>query len=159
MITIADLLQILEQSSLAESIRQSSWLYPFLEIIHITGIVLLVGPAFMFDLRLLGFSKHLSVSGLKRHLLTWSMRGLFLVLPSGILLFMTNALVLGYDPVFWLKMTLLLIAAFNALIFHRVIFRSLHDDDTVQPPAAKLVAAFSIVLWIAIIACGRLLAY
>jgi hypothetical protein len=79
---MAELFRFLEQTSWAVSIRQSTWLYPFLEIIHITGIVLLVGPAFMFDLRILGFSKHLSVSGLERHLLTWSMRGLFLVIPS-----------------------------------------------------------------------------
>lgn len=54
---ISTTLQWLEDTSWAVAIRQSIWLYPALEILHITGIVLLVGPAFMFDLRLLGFSK------------------------------------------------------------------------------------------------------
>lgn len=159
MISIADLLQILEQSSLAVAIRQSTWLYPVLEIVHITGIVLLVGPAFMFDLRILGFSKHLPVDGLERHLLPWSMRGLFLIIPSGILLFMTNAGALGYDPVFWIKMSLLVVAACNALVFHWFILRSLPKDKAALPVSAKIVAVLSLVLWISVIACGRLLAY
>ena len=69
-----DGLQFLEQSSLAATIRQSAWFYPVLEIIHITGIVMLAGGAFMFDLRVIGFSKHLPVVALSHHLLTWSLR-------------------------------------------------------------------------------------
>ncbi|HTE27967.1 DUF6644 family protein [Flavitalea sp.] len=159
MIAIDDLLQFLEQSSWAVAIRQSSWLYPFLEIIHITGIVLLVGAAFLFDLRLLGSSKHIPINDLNRHLLPWSLRGLFLVIPSGILLFSTNAGALGYDPVFWLKMSLLVLAASNAFMFHKVASRSQTGDKASPPVAAKVMAVISIFLWVAIISCGRLLAY
>lgn len=158
MLVIADWLQLLEDTSWAVAIRQSTWLYPFLEIVHIVGIVLLVGPAFMFDLRLLGFSKHLPVGGLGRHLLSWSVRGLLLVIPSGLLLFITNASTLGYDPVFWIKMILLLLAACNALFFRQFVFRSL-GNEVAFPAAAKVVAILSLIFWIAIIACGRMLAY
>ncbi|MBO9152224.1 DUF6644 family protein [Chitinophaga sp. GCM10012297] len=154
---MAEWLQFLEHSAVAAFIRQSLWLYPVLEIVHITGIVLLVGPALMFDLRLLGSSKHLPVAGLGSHLLTWSVRGLWLVIPSGILLFVTNAGTLGYDPVFWTKMSLLALAAANALWFRVLMKRG--KDGTAFPAVTKLIAIFSIVLWTAIIACGRLLAY
>ena len=155
------MLQWLEDTSWAVTIRQSAWLYPGLEIVHIAGIVLLVGPAFMFDLRLLGFSKHLPVSGLAHHLLPWSRRGLLLVVPSGILLFTTNAVTLGKDPVFWAKMVLLLTAGLNAFIFHRFTSRSLvaGNENTNLPAGAKAAALFSILVWLAVIACGRLLAY
>lgn len=159
MLAIVQWLQFLEHSSWAVAIRQSAWLYPFLEIIHITGIVLLVGPAFMFDLRLLGFSRHLPVTGLGRHLLSWSVRALFLVIPSGILLFITNATALGNNPVFWTKMILLVIAACNALLFRRFVGRHIRSTTTVLPSAAKTAALVSLLVWIAIIACGRLLAY
>lgn len=154
MLIMADWLQLLEHTSCAEAIRQSTWLYPCLEIVHITGIVLLVGPAFIFDLRLLGFSKHLPVDGLRHFLLSWSVRGLLLVIPSGILLFITNASTLGYDPVFWTKMILLILAACNAFVF-----RSLRNGGAASPAAVKVIAVLSLLLWIAIIACGRLLAY
>lgn len=151
----------LENTALAMAIRQSLWLYPGLEVVHILGIVLLVGAAFMFDLRLLGFSKNLSVGGLARHLLPWSQRGLMLVVPSGLLLFMTNAKSLGINPTFWFKMGLLAIAGINVLIFHRYIFKTtLHFGVTNRlPHAAKISAAVSILVWIAIITCGRWLAY
>jgi len=146
----------LEKTSWAVTIRQSMWLYPTLEILHILGIIVLVGAAFMFDLNVLGFSKNSSSSGLARYLLSWSARGLLLVVPSGILLFITNARTLGTDPVFWLKMMLLIIAACNALVFHQFIAFSAGEKS---PFASKICACVSIVVWIAVVTCGRLLAY
>lgn len=148
----------LENTSLATAIRDSTWAYPILEIIHITGITMLVGAAFMFDLRLLGFSKDLPVMSLARHLLPWSRRGLLLVLPSGLLLFITNAVALANNPVFWLKMSLLGAAGLNAFLFDRKAARSGHEKHT-APMGARIIALVSMVLWIAVIACGRLLAY
>lgn len=155
------MLQWLEDSSIAVAIRQSLWLYPMLEIVHITGIALLVGPAFVFDLRLLGFSKRLPVQALAQHLLPWSRRGLLLIIPSGILLFLTNATTLGYDPVFGIKMILLVVAGFNALAFHRFIFRPVlyTGENIILPRSAKATACISIIVWISVITCGRLLAY
>jgi hypothetical protein len=157
---ISDLLSWLENTALAATIRQSLWLYPALEIVHITGIVILVGAAFMFDLRLLGFSKSLSIFGLSRHLLPWSRKALLLVIPSGILLFMTNSKTLGIDPTFWIKMTLLIIAALNVLVFHKLLFKPKSDVQNQELPfSTKISALVSITVWVAIIACGRLLAY
>lgn len=156
-----NLLHWLESSSWAVYIRQSLWLYPALEIVHIMGIAILVGAAFLFDLRLLGFSKNLSVDGLANHLLPWSRRGLWLIVPSGILLFITNAETLGKDPTFWLKMLLLVIAGLNALVFHKYVYPpNIHLQPEKQLPfSARFSAAISIIVWIAVVACGRLLAY
>lgn len=115
----------------------------------------------MFDLRLLGFSANLPVTVLSRHLLPWSKRGLLFIIPSGLLLFITNAKTLGYDPVFWIKMSLLLVAALNVFVFHRFFFdthKRLNTNGEL-PSFTKISAVISIIVWIAIIACGRLLAY
>ncbi|WP_138992598.1 DUF6644 family protein [Larkinella sp. C7] len=153
-------LQGIENSALAVSIRQSLWLYPALEIVHIVGIVLVVGGAFLFDFRLLGFSKKIPVADLAMHVLPWSRRGLILVIPSGLLLFSTNAEALGKDPIFWLKMGLLAVAGINVAVFHRITFRSTTAWKTGQiPVGAKAAAVGSILLWLGTIACGRLLAY
>jgi hypothetical protein len=151
----------LEASSWAVTIRQSLWLYPILEIVHIVGIVLVAGAAILFDLRLLGVSGRLPVTGMAKHLLPWSKRGLLLVIPSGILLFITNAETLGYDPTFHLKLIFLAFAGINAILFHVFIFRRhiKNNQNSQLPRIAKLNAIFSIVIWITIIACGRLLAY
>ena len=81
----------LETSQVAVAMRQWLWLYPAVEIVHILGFVTLVGAAFMFDLRLLGFTRHLPVSGMATHLLRWSRLSLLLVIPSGVLMFVAHA--------------------------------------------------------------------
>lgn len=155
------MLDWLEKSSCAVGIRQSLWLYPALEIIHILGIVMLVGAAFLFDLRLLGYSKSIQVAALAKHVLPWSQRGLILIIPTGLLLFITNAQALGTDFTFWLKITLIAIAALNVWIFHRFIYKfSDHrNPDAELPRSSRFSAVISILVWIAVIACGRLLAY
>ncbi|PKV76004.1 DUF6644 family protein [Pontibacter ramchanderi] len=154
------MLRGLEESALASAIRQSTWLYPALEIVHILGIVLLVGGALLFDLRLLGFSKNLSVPELARHLLPWSRRGLYLIIPSGILLFSTNAVALSADSFFHIKIIGLVVGGINAGVFHRYIFAAAPEwQQGNTPRAAKAVALCSIVVWVLVIACGRLLAY
>ena len=152
-------IQWLEDSFLAIAIRQSTWLYPALEVVHIAGIVLLVGPAFMFDLRLLGFGKKIPVDLLARFLLSWSRKGLLLIIPSGIFLFITNATTLAYDPVFLVKMILLVVAGLNALTFHRYTLQLITPSHPITGVRAKIHALISIGAWITIIACGRLLAY
>ena len=158
--TLAEMLQVLEDSALASGIRQSTWLYPFLEIVHILGIVLLVGAAFLFDLRLLGLSRKLPVSDLAHHLLPWSRRGLYLIVPSGLLLFSTNAVALAGDTVFHMKLLLLVVGGINAGLFHRFLAPSSPDwGQGNTPRAAKAVAVCSIAVWVAVITFGRLLAY
>lgn len=160
-VAVFTLLQGLENTALAVAIRQSAWMYPWLEILHINGIVLLVGSAFLFDLRLLGFSKNIPVTALVHYLINWSHKGLWLVIPTGLLLFICNAKTLGFDPVFWIKMLLIVLAGLNAERMHRYTLSTvlLWNEDVDTPVSAKLSAVFSMIAWFAIIACGRLLAY
>ena len=97
----------LETSALALAMRQWQWLYPIVEILHILGFVLVVGGAFFFDLRLLGRSRSLPVSGLSMHLLTWSRAGFALVVPTGFMMFTAHATEFAVNPAFRLKLILI----------------------------------------------------
>jgi hypothetical protein len=151
----------LELSPIGVAMRQWLWLYPGVEVVHIVGFVLLVGAAFMFDLRLLGFARPLSVAGMARHLLRWSRVGLALVVPTGALMFVAHATEMAASPVFRLKLALIVAAGLNALVFHRGTFRSATswDRDVTAPAAARASAVASLLLWTTVICCGRLLAY
>ena len=154
-------LQWLENTGAAVTMRESAWLYPIVETVHIIGFVVVVGAAAMFDLRLLGASRGLPVTETARHLLPWSRAGLLAVVPSGLLLFMSNATALSINPAFRLKLVLLAAAGANALMFHRWPFKTVTawNRDVSAPTGAKISAIVSLALWASIITCGRFIAY
>jgi hypothetical protein len=115
----------------------------------------------MFDLRLLGCSRSIPIPALARHLLPWTWGALLLVVPSGLLMFSAHAADFIANRVFLLKMGLLLAAGVNAAAFHMGTYATVAgwERDLPAPGSARLHAAASFALWIAVIACGRLLAY
>ena len=151
----------IEHSPLAAAMRGDLWLYPIVEIFHIFGFVVLVGSVVMFDLRLLGLSRNLSVRALARHLLPWSVAALLVIVPTGLMMFSAHAGEFVDNPAFVLKMTLLLVAGTNAAAFHAGVFRTADnwDREVAAPPGARLHALASIAIWLGVISCGRLLAY
>jgi hypothetical protein len=151
----------LEGSAVATAMRQWLWLYPMVEIVHIVGFVILVGAAAMFDLRLLGVSRQLPVADLAHHLLRWARWSLLLVIPAGFLMFMAHATEMAENPAFRLKLLLIVVAGLNAAGFHRGPFRSVRNwnQNVAIPVTAKVAAVLSLVLWVGVIACGRMLAY
>jgi hypothetical protein len=65
------------------------------------------------------------------------------------------------NPVFQLKLLLIGVAGLNALLFHKGVYRAAAAWDAAMPapPLAKAQALASLAIWIAVISCGRLLAY
>ena len=132
-----------------------------MEIFHIAGFTLLVGAVAMFDLRVLGWSRSLPVDGLGRFLLPWSAAGLLLIVPAGLMMFSAHPHDFANNRVFLLKLSLIAAAGINALLFHRGVYRSVATWNTGHgaPVTAQLHALVSLALWIAVMCCGRLLAY
>lgn len=152
-------LAMLASSSVAEAMRGSAWLYPIVEIVHIVGFSVLVGSVAMFDLRVLGFARAVPVLVAGRMLLPWSITSMLVIVPAGLLLFSAHPLELAANTVFRLKLLLIALAGLNALSFHAGIYRSAAAWHGAAPALAKTHAVASLSLWIAVISCGRLLAY
>jgi hypothetical protein len=155
----------LEASGLGRAMREWLWLYPSVEIVHIVGIGLLFGSIAVLDLRLLGFSRSIPVRRLARHVLPWTAGSFLLIVPSGLMMFTAHASDFVSSAVFVIKMGLILAAGLNAALFHSMVLRTadVWDADEMRhlppPPSARVSAAASLLLWVAVIACGRLLAY
>ncbi len=154
-------LAAIERSALATAMRQDLWLYPAVEVLHILGFVVLVGSIAMLDLRLLGLTPQLSVKQLARHLLPWTLGSLLVIVPTGLLMFAAHAADLVGNPAFVAKLALIMAGGTNAAMFHAGTFSGAAqwDHDVATPPAAKLHAAVSLIIWVSVIGCGRLLAY
>ncbi len=150
----------LQESALGEAMRQSLLLYPAVEIVHLTGIALLVGSITALDLRLIGLRRFLPASGMARHLLPVSVCGFVLAAGSGSLLFATEAASLAFNPAFQLKLALIALGGINAAAFHLGPWRAVAGwEHAPPPPAARLGGALSILLWLGVLACGRMIAY
>lgn len=155
-------LMLLQDSSLGEGVRNGQFLFPVLESIHILGIALLVGPAFTFDLRLLGAGQRvISVTTAARFLLPLSHAGLGIVAITGIALLSAQATVVAAaDAAPW-KLGLIVVAGINVLVFHKGIYRTVADWDVhaAPPLAAKVSAWVSVLVWTGVVVAGRFLAY
>jgi hypothetical protein len=151
----------LEQTSVGAGVRESLWLFPAIETLHLLGMAALVGTIVVFDLRLLGWTlRHERVSELAGRLLPWSWAGFAVQVVTGALLFTSEAVKVYTNPAFRVKMLLIFLAGVHALIFWSV-YRDLAswDDRGVLPAGAKVAGFVSILLWIGIVAAGRFIGF
>jgi hypothetical protein len=127
--------------------------YPALEVLHIVGIGLLVGNLVLLELRVWGLGGDLPVQPLARLALGLAVLGFALAGASGLLMFAAQAVELLANRAFVLKMGLLMLAGTNAAWFHGR--GSLARMDR----TARLLTLVSTAIWLAVIACGRSIAY
>jgi hypothetical protein len=127
--------------------------YPALEVVHIVGIALLVGNLVLFELRVWGLGTALPVRPLARLALRVAWSGFGLVLASGGLMLAGQWDELLANRAFVLKMGLVGLGGLNALWFHARGGLSRLDR------VARLQTAVSVGLWLAVIICGRWIAY
>jgi hypothetical protein len=151
----------LKDTSFGTAVRESLWIYPTFEILHLFGIVLLVGAVAMTDLRLVGMSRRLPVTLTAQHLLPWVWVGFGLVLISGAALFAGFATDYFVNTAFRIKLVLIAVAGINAALFHFRVYRNvaIWNENRPSPLAARAFAIVSIALWFSVITAGRLIAY
>ncbi len=125
---------------------------------HLLGLILLVGGIGLLDLRLVGLFRALPVAPLSRTLTPVAIAGLILMIPSGLTMVAADAAVAESSTFRW-KLLLIALALANALAFRFWWRDRIHDWDEAPPPAGRLMAAGSILLWLAVATMGRMIAY
>jgi hypothetical protein len=154
----AELISYLENSSIADNIRENDLLFPLIESVHVLAICLVVGSILVVDLRLLGLaSTGRPVSRITRAILPLTWCAFVIAIASGGLMFISNASKYLGNGYFVAKMVLIGVAGLNMLVFHFVGARDLPkwENDRQPPLPARLAGGASILLWIAVVACGR----
>lgn len=138
----------------------TSTLFPWIGTVHVIGLSMLVGSVTVFDLRVLGFARSIPVRSLASLCLPWAVASLLLIVPSGSLLFVARADELLTSSIFLAKLGLLLLALVLAIAFHAGPYGTVDrwNTDAPAPWPAKLIATASLLVWIAVIVVGRILA-
>jgi hypothetical protein len=156
--TITGVLAWLEASGLATRIRDSLYLFPFIESAHVIGLTMVFGTIAILDLRLLGLaSTRRPFSRVASDILKWTWAAFALTVATGLLMFITNAGVYYHNFYFRSKMAMLLCAGINLAVFDRTAGQSIHtwDKEPAAPAAGKAAAVASLLIWIGIIFLGR----
>jgi hypothetical protein len=157
-ITIA---KSLEGLALARFIAQGPWVFPTVETIHVIAIAMVVGSIAVVDLRLLGVSwSGRPVTEVAEEVLPWTWASFVVAAIAGALMFISAASKYATDLPFQLKMLLLVLAGANMLVFHYVTYRDVEIwNHGRTPKGAKVAAGLSLVFWIAVVTCGRLVSF
>ena len=147
----------LQDLSLPTQIRESDWMFPTIETVHVFALVLVVGTIMTVDLRLLGLAnKERPFSQVASEMLPWTWVAFSIAALAGMLMFSSKALTYYGNIPFRLKMVCLLLAGVNMAMFHWLGTRHLAAWDRGRPPlAAKFAGGASLLLWTTIVAAGR----
>ena len=137
-----------------ETIRDSAWLFPVIEAIHLLGFVLTLSAVLIVELRLLGWGLiRQPVAQLASGAQPWLLSGVSLMFASGIPLFMSESMKAYYSFAFWIKMTsLFLVLLYTFTLRRRVTGTKLLTE---RPLLARSLAVVSLTLWFGVAWGGR----
>jgi hypothetical protein len=142
-----------ENTAIGETIRNSLWLFPVIEAVHLLGLCMLGGSLLVVDLRLLGLGlkgqRISEVSGYARPFLLVSIS---LLVATGTLLFLSEAVKCYYNTSFWVKITTLPIAL---LVTFAIRDRFARNEKADTSARSRLLGAGSLALWFVVAAAGR----
>jgi len=142
-----------EASRVGAGIQSSTWLFPVIETFHLFALAMLGGAVLLVDLRLFGVGLRQPVAQIALVARPWLFSGLAVMIISGVLLFLSEAVKLYSSEAFWMKMTFLLLA----IVFTFTVRRKVVFADEAQGPRLlnKLVAIVSVSLWLGVGIGGR----
>lgn len=139
--------------------RGSALVYPVANTAHLLGLVMLVGGIGVVDLRIVGLWQRLPVAELSRALTPVAAAGLILMVASGVILFAADGAALARSAIFERKLIIIAAALANAAAFRLIWGADIAGWTDIAPRAARMMAAASLLLWLAVGASGRWIAY
>src|SRR5580700_10926677 len=160
--TVAEFSHQIQSIGFLTYIRESGYTYPMILSTHLATIALFGGMILMTDLRILGFAmRDVPVADVVKQLRRWKQIGFVIMVTMGLLLATSEMDKYYGNPYFQMKLSLLLLVAVHAIVFHRSVYGNPEalDRASEMPRIAKMAAISSLVLWIGIASCGRWIAY
>ena len=153
-----DLFNWLEGSALSTWVREAPTIWAFATIItlHTFGMGVLVGASAVLDLRLLGIGRTIPLAPM-RTLFNVMWAGFWLNLVTGSVLFAADASSRGTQWLFFVKLLFVAAGVVTMVLIKRHLYGG--KAEPVVSGATKRLAVLSLLVWVAAITTGRLLAY
>jgi hypothetical protein len=153
-------LRTIEKSGLSTWIREteSPFGFYFILLFHNIGLALAVGTSIFVGLRLLGVAHDLPFAPLKKFFaIFWT--GAWISAVSGVFLLIAYPTKAVTNPVFYIKLTLVGIGVWTMRRMEKLVFDDASAGEDVKLAKGKALAGRALVVWVAAVTSGRLLAY
>jgi hypothetical protein len=144
-------------TAVSSAIRDTDWIVPTVQAIHICAITVVVGSALVTELRIAGVvAPDESLNVVARRYLPWMWWALGVLVATGLVMVVGEPeRVLG-NRVFWIKMTLVALGVLLSASLREPLLRSC---EKVPRQPTKALAWLLLILWVAVIFSGRWIAY
>jgi hypothetical protein len=142
-----------EATAIGHVIKDSLWLFPVIESVHLLGLAALGGTLLIVDLRMLGLGlTRQPIAAVARDAQPWLLASIAVMILTGTALFLSESVKCYYSQAFWVKITTIPVALiFTLTVRRRVALRGTLDTTA----ASRLVAIVSLGLWFTVAAAGR----
>ena len=160
MLDLTVVVEWVKASSLSQAINQSTWVWPLCEILHFIGLSLLIGITGFFDLRLIGFFRRVPIAA-ARSLMPLALAGFAINLLTGIVFLIGLPAQYAHNRVWWFKVGFIMLAGLNAWLYESKLSAQVLalDPGADTPRAVKLIGVVSLLSWLAVLYCGRMLPF
>ena len=152
--------QQLQQTALGRWIGESGSLlgYPMLLFLHTLGLATIAGLNAGINLRILGIAPGIKLAPMVRfYPAMWLAFAITVI--SGLGLLIADAATKLAQPVFYVKLLLVLLAVVTMQIMKTRVLADPQLDERPFPARARTLAMASLLLWIGATIAGRLIAY
>ncbi|WP_174297050.1 DUF6644 family protein [Sphingomonas bacterium] len=148
-------------TELSQAIASRNWTVPTLQSIHILSIGVVMASVAVLDLRLAGFlAREQSMRDYNLRFYPWIWGALCVLLGTGTLQIMAEPARELLNWIFLTKMGLLVAAViFTASVRGLLEDRRFRDMPLGRRTVIRTCALVSLGLWVAIVVCGRWIAY
>jgi hypothetical protein len=152
----------LSATPLSQAIQTTEWIIPAVQTAHIIAVATVITSVLMVDLRLMGFAaRRQSIATVAHRYLPLVWYALPILLLTGATLIIAEPSRSLQNPVFVLKMALLLLAAAVTLVCQLPLRKDAGywDGSESRRRKVRVIGFLSLPIWIAILFAGRWIAY
>ena len=139
--------EALEQMSWVKTFSTTGWMYASVSVIHYLTMFWFIGSMAMVDLRVIGVAaRKRNLMELSAQIFPWAWTGFVLAILSGFMMFTADAGDWAPDPVFHVKLVMIILSVVFAVLVQRGAPKWAALPEI--PTSAKVIATIGLVLWI-----------
>lgn len=139
--------EALEQMSWVKTFSTTGWMYASVSVIHYLTMFWFIGSMAVVDLRVMGVAaKKRNLMELSTQIFPWAWTGFVLAIISGFMMFTADAGDWAPDPVFHVKLGMIILSVVFAILVQRGAPKWAALPEI--PTSAKVIAAIGLALWI-----------